>query len=202
MRLKYLLTFVVSAAFVFNIAAQQKPITGYEKKYIEVFKNFTEYLTNSISDTTDIASNSRLQYIASQFVFTNTKKDSSNGSFLTALNTSELTSFRRSIKAFYEFLQERLVRSRDSLITLPLRLYGDTWIYHHLNQFQKKNTLVFFNKKHPEIPLGYVLMLPQVEDRTTKDLIWSWLLEYKFGKFLFVSVSGQEGYEYLFSGGR
>ena len=29
--------------------------------------------------------------------------------------------------------------------------------------------------------------------------IWSWTLMYKFGKYMFKSVTGEEGYEYIFS---
>ncbi len=202
MKLKYLLLFLLSAIAYLNITAQQKILTSYEKRHIEIFKNFINYMTKCIQNKRDVTTIEELQYIASHFVVVNAKKDSSSGSFLTYLDSSQLATLRRSISAFYQFFQERIFHSADSVLALPLRLYGDARLYNRLSEFQKKNTLVFFDKSHMSTPIGYVLLLPSVSGITNIDMIWSWVLEYKFGKFIFVSATGQEGYEYLFSRGK
>lgn len=82
---------------------------------------------------------------------------------------------------------------------MPIRLSTDTFIYKRLTKFQKENTYVLYDKRTPSKTPGYILFIPPVKDRVAEGRIWSWTLEFKFGKYMFKSVTGEEGYEYIFS---
>ena len=64
----------------------------------------------------------------------------------------------------------------------------DTFIFNRLSTFQKANTFVFFDKRHPDKTLGYMLFIPPVKNVNPRTKIWSWSLGFKFGKFYFTSL--------------
>ena len=75
----------------------------------------------------------------------------------------------------------------------------DTSVYKRLSVYQQENTFVLYDNRSPHTILSYVLFIPPVKNMLTSTRIWSWTLQFKFGKYLFKSVTGEEGYEYIFS---
>ena len=107
---------------------------------------------------------------------------------------------KSELNSLYQFLQEREnIKLAENLSAQQLRLRSDTSIYNRLTNFQKENTLIFFDKRSPEKILGYVLFMPPMKNLIASPKIWSWTLMFKFGKFVFRSITGEEGYEYIFS---
>jgi hypothetical protein len=43
-----------------------------------------------------------------------------------------------------------------------------------------------------------MLFIPPIKNANSQIKIWSWNLGFKFGKFYFTSLTGEEGYEYMF----
>jgi hypothetical protein len=44
------------------------------------------------------------------------------------------------------------------------------------------------------------LFISPIKNVNPRTKIWSWSLGFKFGKFYFTSLTGEEGYEYMFEG--
>ena len=87
----------------------------------------------------------------------------------------------------------------EYLTLIPIRLRNDTFIYKGLTNFQKTNTFILFDKRFPDRTLSYILFFSPLKNVIDSPRIWSWTLMFKFGKYIFKSVTGEEGYEYIFS---
>lgn len=81
---------------------------------------------------------------------------------------------------------------------MPIRLSHDTSIYKRLTDFQKENTFILYDRRFPDKTLSYVLFISPLNHILDDTRIWSWTLMFKFGKYIFKSVTGEERYEYIF----
>jgi hypothetical protein len=182
--------------------SQTKMVTVNEQKSINLFNGFINYLVSSINKKEDISDNVHLKYVLLHYVFTNKRLDSSNQ---TTISNNELTpgqvkSIKKELNDFSNFLQEY---EKDHLIEnltfIPIRLSHDTAIYKRLTDFQKENTFILYDKRFPDTTLSYILFISPLKNILDNSRIWSWSLMFKFGKYMFKSVAGEEGYEYIFS---
>ncbi len=106
---------------------------------------------------------------------------------------------KQSVAKFYNyFVNNKKEKLIENITAIPIRKSKDTFIFNKFNSFQKENTLVFFDKRHPDKTLGYMLFIPLTKNITSQTSIWSWKLGFEFGKFYFTSLLGEEGYEYIF----
>ncbi len=182
--------------------AQRTSQKVYEKNSIQVFNDFISYIDKCIKKKSDLSDTLELKYILSRYLFTNSKVDTTNQNEvkLNDLSVEKIDHLKSELNSLYQFLQEREnIKLAENLSAQQLRLRSDTSIYNRLTNFQKENTLVFFDKRSPEKILGYVLFMPPTNNLIASPKIWSWTLMFKFGKFVFRSVTGEEGYEYIFS---
>jgi hypothetical protein len=186
-----------------NVCISQKEIvTAKEQKNINLFNDFKNYLVSSVHKKEDIGDNAHLKYVALNYVFINKKLDSTNQMAISdnELSSDQVKSLKEELNAFFNFLQEDEKNHLVENITLtPIRLGKDTFIYNRLTKFQKENTFILFDKRFPNKILGYVLFIPPIRNKVAESRIWSWALLFKFGKYVFKSVTGEEGYEYIFS---
>ncbi len=174
----------------------------YEKNSIQVFNDFISYINKCIKKKSDLNDTVELKYILSRYLFTNSKIDTTNSNEvkLNDLSVEKIDHLKSELNSLYQFLQEREnIKLAENLSAQQLRLRSDTSIYNRLTNFQKENTLIFFDKRSPGKILGYVLFMHPINNLIASPKIWSWTLMFKFGKFVFRSVTGEEGYEYIFS---
>jgi hypothetical protein len=182
--------------------SQKEGISVNEQKSINLFNDFINYLVSTNNKKEDIADNAHLKYVLLHYVFTNKRLDSSNQ---TTISNSELTpgqvkSLKKEMNDFFNFIQEH---EKDHLIEnltlIPIRLSHDTSTYKRLTDFQKENTFILYDKRFPDTALSYILFISPLKNILDNTRIWSWTLMFKFGKYVFKSVTGEEGYEYIFS---
>ena len=136
------------------------------------------------------------------YVFTNKKPESTEGISLNNFNlsTDELENLRKELNAFSNFLQQTEKGHLSNNLTLmPTRFGRDTSFYRRLTKFQQENSFILYDKRFPDKTLGYLLFIPAIKNINVNPRIWSWTLMLKFGKYVFKSVTGKEGYEYIFS---
>ena len=136
------------------------------------------------------------------YVFTNKKPESTEGISLNNFNlsTDELENLRKELNAFSNFLQQTEKDHLSNNLTLmPTRFGRDTSFYRRLTKFQQENSFILYDKRFPDKTLGYLLFIPAIKNINVNPRIWSWTLMLKFGKYVFKSVTGKEGYEYIFS---
>jgi hypothetical protein len=175
--------------------------TKNESKCINVFNAFINSVEAHIKDKTDITDSTNLKHVLIDYLFVDKKLATTDSvTFkLGEINNEDLTTLKSELKVFYRFLQERGAKTlAKNLGAMPLRLSNDKFIYNRLTPFQKENTLIFFDKRNPHKTLGYILFIPDNLSSAGKPKIWSWTLMFKFGKYIFKSVTGQEGAEYIF----
>jgi hypothetical protein len=181
---------------------KSQQITANEQKDINLFNDFRNYLVSSVHKNEDISDTAHLKYVALNYLVTNKKPDSSNQTTINdnVLSPAQLESLKKELNTFYNFLQDHeKERLAANLTLMPIRLSKDTFIYNRLTNFQKENTFTLCDKRFPPKTIGYVLFLPPLKNVMDKPRIWSWTLIFKFGKYMFKSVTGEEGYEYIFS---
>ena len=181
---------------------QKKGYTGNEQKAMNLFYEFKDYVIESINSNIDFSDSSHLEYMLQHFFFINVKPNSlSNEQVnLKEISSEKMDNLKKSIGTFYNyFLNNKNEKLAENLTALPIRESKDTFIFQRFNAFQKANTLVFFDKRHPDKTLGYMLFIPPVKNVNPRIKIWSWILGFKFGKFYFTSLTGEEGYEYMFN---
>jgi len=190
---------------VLSSACNSQPITIIEQRDINLFNEFKNYLLTVVRKREDIADPSHLKNVLLNYVFINRQLYSSK---TTTINDSELTSdqlksLQNELNSFYNFLRENeKSHLAENLTITPIRLSKDTFVYNRLTSFQKQNTFVLFDKRSPGKTISYILFLPPIKNKTDQPRIWSWTLLFKFGKLMFASVTGEEGYEYIFSPGQ
>jgi len=116
------------------------------------------------------------------------------------LTPGHVKSLKKEMNDFSNFLQEyEKDHHLDNLTLIPIRLRHDTSIYKRLTDFQKENTFILYDKRFPDTTLSYVLFISPLKNILDSTRIWSWTLMFKLGKYMFKSVAGEEGYEYIFS---
>lgn len=180
-RYKFLLIMVLLISFS---CSSQNNYSEKEKSFISLFHSFTEY----IKTKDDITDSSQLKHIMQNYLFIDTKGEVSN---------EKTNILKKQLKTFSTFLRKENLT--ENLSVIPARYGDDKFVYNDLSSFQKENTLVFFDKRSPKKILGYILFMPPVEKVISEPRIWSWTLMYQNGKYLFKSVTGEEGYEYIFT---
>lgn len=189
------------SSFSLSCSAQLSQHKTNEKQSMEVFQNFISHITERIKNKSGLTDSAELKFILSHYLFTNSGIDTAdkNNINLNDLTTDKLDVLKRELNSFYQFLQERQnINLAENIVAQQLRLRSDTSIYSKLTDFQKENTLIFFDRRSPDKILGYLLFMPPSKNLITTPKIWSWTLMFKFGKFVFRSVTGEEGYEYMF----
>ncbi|KAA9038705.1 hypothetical protein FW778_14255 [Ginsengibacter hankyongi] len=182
-------------------SSQKRSLSPGEQNSVNLFNDFKNYLVNSINKNEDIGDASHIKYILLHYVFVNKKPRSSNLAIPNEkdLTTSQAQTLKKEVTTFYNYLKEHQKDKLAENVTLmPIRISNDTLVYNGLTGFQKKNTFIFFDKRFPGRTLGYVLFMPVIKDISTNSRIWSWTLLFKFGRYMFKSVTGEEGYEYMF----
>jgi len=168
---------------------------------MNVFNGFTDYVRTCIKNKAEIDDTGSIKYVLLNFLFIDKNLDSTRKTQLkeNELSTEQLTKLKKELKSFYKYFQER---QNDSIIEnlsiIPMRLSSDTFIYNRITHFQKENTFVFYDKRNPKATLGYILFVPPIKNIISEPRIWSWTLLFKFGKYMFKSATGEEGYEYIF----
>ena len=153
--------------------SQKESLTSKEQRNISLFSDFQNYVANSINRHEDINDSSHLKYILLHFIFINKQLDSSNE---TTLNENEITpdelkNLRKEINDFYTFLQGYGKNQLpENLSLIPIRLSADSIIYNRLTKFQKGNTFVFYDKRLPGKALGYILFIPPLKAKLSKNV--------------------------------
>ncbi len=155
-----------------------------EKSFISIFNSFTEY----IKSKDDITDSSQLKHIMQNYLFIDAKGE---------LLTEKTGILKKQLKTFSTFLRKENLA--ENLSVIPVRYADNKSVYNDLSSFQKENTVVFFDKRSPKKIIGYILFMPPVAKVISEPRIWSWTLMYQNGKYLFKSVTGEEGYEYIFT---
>ncbi len=182
--------------------SQKKAMSVDEQNSIHLFNDFLKYMVTTESKKEDLSDNAHLKYILLYYLFNNKKLDSSNQTTLgkDEINSEQLKTLNRVLNDFYNFFQaHEKEHILEELTLMPIRLSHDTYVYKKLTDFQKENTFILYDKRFPDTTICYVLFFPPVKRIIDKSRIWSWTLEFKFEKYLFRSVTGEEGYEYIFS---
>ena len=193
---------LVLALFISSNSFSQKvTYTVNEQKEMNLFFDFKNYIISNINQKADVTDSAHLEYLLEHFLFINIKGDSLHTGQL-ALNEipAEKTDYlKKSINELYNYLVENKEKKlAENLAAIPIRKSKDTFICNKFNSFQKENCLVFFDKRHPDKTLGYMMFIPPIKNVNSQIKIWSWSLGFKFGKFYFTSLLGEEGYEYMF----
>lgn len=167
-----------------SISCQSQNIyTEKEKSFIALFNGFITY----IKTTAGIADSIQIRHLTEKYLFVNDR----------APSKEKIEILKSQVKTFYGFLQkDNLI---ENISVIPIRLTDDKSVYSNLTDFQKENTLVYFDKRIPKKILGYILFIPQVATKVPATRIWSWTLAYQFGRYMFRSVTGEDGYEYIFT---
>ena len=181
--------------------SQKARYTVNEEKEIDLFNHFKNYIVSSINKKEDFSDSAHLEYMVQNFFFINLKTDSLNRDQinLNEINSEKMLYLKKSVSDFFNyFINNKNEKLAENLTAVPIRLSKDTFIFNRLNKFQKENTLVFFDKRYPEKTIGYLLFIPAIKNINPQTKIWSWSLGFKFGKFYFTSLTGEEGYEYMF----
>jgi hypothetical protein len=193
---------LVLALFISSNSFSQKvTYTVNEQKEMNLFFDFKNYIISNINQKADVTDSAHLEYLLEHFLFINIKGDSLHTGQL-ALNEipAEKTDYlKKSINELYNYLVENKEKKlAENLSAIPIKKSKDLFILNKFNSFQKENCLLFFDKRHPDKTLGYMLFIPSTKNVNSQIKIWSWSLGFKFSKFYFTSLLGEEGYEYMF----
>ena len=181
--------------------SQKARYTVNEEKEINLFNHFKNYIVSSINKKTDFTDSAHFEYMLQNFFFINLKADSLNRGpiNLNEINCEKLLFLKKSVSDLFNyFINNRKEKLAENISAIPMRISKDTFIFNRFNKFQKENSLVFFDKRHPEKTIGYLLFIPAIKNINPQTKLWSWSLGFKFGKFYFTSLTGEEGYEYMF----
>jgi hypothetical protein len=197
---KYFILFLV--LLISSISFSQKVRHAVnEQKEMNLFFDFKNYLISNINQKADITDSAHLEYLLEHFFFINLKADSLHTAQLTfnEIPTEKIDYLKKSVNEFYNYLvNNKNKKLAENLGVIPIKKSKDFFILNKFNSFQKENCLLFFDKRHPDKTLGYMLLIPSTKNVNSQIKIWSWSLGFKFGKFYFTSLLGEEGYEYMF----
>lgn len=191
--MKKIFTVTILSAFVYLTGSCQKEVLSREEQdMINKFNDYNSYVISAIKDKAGITDSLHLHFIMSHFIFIDSAGNNKP-------SPEQIKSLKSELDTYYRYLQEREDEQlAENLKAIPFRLGKDTFIYSHFTRFQKENSLVFYDKRSPTVPLGYLLFMPPIPNKNTQPLIWSWTLVFRFGKFMFKALTGEEGYEYIF----
>lgn len=202
MKWKY---FLLIACFVTiycsGYGQKQGEYTFIEKKCIQVFKDFQDYIKRDKKYNLDITSDTSINYVLLNYLFIDRNLDSSRNNLLSknVFKNGELERFKKEFLDYVRYFQEKSDTAfMTNIEIIPMRVSEDTFIYNQMTNFQKANTYAIFDKRIPDKTLFYILFIPPIKDRVREPRIWSWILGYQFGKFVFTCPNGEVGYEYIF----
>ena len=159
-------------------------------------------MVSSTNKKEDIADNAHLKYVLLHYLFSNKRLDSTNQTIISnkELTSDKVKNLKKELNDFSNFVQHyKKDHLLENLTLIPMRLSQDTSIYNKLTDFQKKNAFILFDKRFPDTTLSCILFISPLKNVHGNPRIWSWTLMFKFGKYEFKSVTGDEGYEYIFS---
>lgn len=182
--------------------SQKADISVKEQENINLFNDFINYLISIGNKKEDIGDNAHLKYVLLHYVFVNKPLDSSNQTTVsnTELTPEQVKTLKKELNDFSNFIKKyEKDHFTKNLTLIPIRLRRDTSIYNRLTDFQKENTYVLYDGRFPDTTLSYILFVPPLKKIIDNPRIWSWTLMFKFGKYMFKSLTGEEGYEYIFS---
>ena len=194
-----LVSFLVATSSTY--CQMRTDLDSTEEKCMDVFQKFHSYIGQSITGNTDITSDTSLKYILLNYLFIDRELDSTDISQLDSINISkdESKMLRREVMNYLRFFVENGDKTLlDNVGIMPLRLSSDKFIYSQMTKFQKANTFILYDKRNSKNIIAYLLFIPPIKTRISEPRIWSWNLGFKFGKFLYTSFIGEEGYEYIF----
>lgn len=180
---------------------KKSQLDSTEKECILMFHNFLDYIKHDKMNSEGITGDAAINYILLNYLYIDRQLDSTGKGNLgeTVFREGELKRFKRELMDFARyFLEKSDAGFIDSIQIIPLRLSKDTFIYDRMTKFQKKNTYVVYHNSNPDKALFYMLFIPPIKDRISEPRIWSWKLGYQYGKFMFTSPNGKEGYELIF----
>lgn len=178
--------------------------TPAEKEYLNLFDAYRSHIDTCISKNVNVLDTVEMKKVLLNYIYANVRLDTMNTRQfnIRELSDQQMKSFKDQFMSFYRFLAER---QRDEIVkhltAIPVRLSKDKCIYDKLTAFQKQNTFIYFDDRHPEKVLGYMLFIPRIKDVMSAPRIWSWILLFKSGFWAFKAVTGEEGMEYFLSEG-
>jgi uncharacterized protein YcfL len=184
----FIMLILVSA----SCRSQESNYTEKEKSFVQLFHRF-------INDVQKNADSTGLKYFLLNYLFINSKLDTSDVQHVnfTEIKNEQRQVLGRQLKTFSDYIMNHS-GLETNMEARPARFGADKNIYNALTAFQKENTLVFYDKRSPEKVIGYMLFMPPVNKIIKEPRIWSWTLTYQLGKYMFRSVTGEDGYEYIF----
>lgn len=191
---------ILLAMLVSFSCGSQNKYSERDEAYSKLLDSFTDYIKNSVKDRKDIIDSSHLKHIALNYLFVDSKLDSSDVANLKSseLSNEKINILKNQLKSFRNFLFSENNLAKN-LKAMPIRLMKDKIVYNELSSFQKENTWALYDSRSPEKSLVYILFIPPVERVISAPRIWSWVLTFQYGKYLFKSVTGEEGHELIFS---
>ena len=182
---KLFLTFGI----IFNMSCNAQKISAKENEYISLTRQFISY----IKDNPGITDSAHIKFILLHYIFVDKRLDSTTERLQpNELTNDQLVSLRKQLHSFSDFIQKNDVDAIDAKVA------KDTYIYNNLTTFQKENTVALIDKRFGNI-LAYILIMPPKERVLSTPRIWSWTLTLQQGKYMFRSVTGEDGYEYIFN---
>lgn len=187
--------------YCLGYAQKQPRLNSVEEKCIKVFKDFHNYINHNKINDFDIVGDSSIKHILLNYLFIDRELDSTGKKQIgeDIFKEGELKRFKRELLDYVRYFQEKSDTAFiNNIDIIPLRLSNDTSIYNQMTKFQKANTYVLYDKRDPDKTLFYLLFFPPMKDYFSEPRIWSWKLGYQYGKFMFTSPNGEEGYEHIF----
>ena len=188
----------------YSVGQSPTKLMDQENEYLQVFGNFKNYMMNTIEKSVDITDSAQIKHILLNYVITETSVDTIDKYHFKKgeISKENFDMFAREIRGFRQYFLEKKDRSIvQHLCALPIRLSPDKCIYDRLIPFQQQNTLIYFDDRHPEKVLGYILFIPKYKDVTPSPRILSWILQFDAGYWAFRSPMGTVGIEYFISEG-
>lgn len=187
-----------------SYAQDAKLYTNVEKEYIGIFNNFRAYIITCINTNVNVTDSAELKRCILLYVYGHARLDSLDTTHFKAneLSDKQFNNFKEQIKSFYNFFYSRKFdHVAEHVTAMPSRFIKDKCVYDKLTAFQKQNTLIYFDGRYPDKVIGFLLFVPRIKNINPEPRIWSWELFFKYGLLAFRAVTGEEGLEYVLSGG-
>ncbi len=204
MKVKVFIFFIILVSCFMKGYSQKSSYTSQEHVYDKLFLDYKQFLVKQIQTKEEIFDTASLKFVLLNYLVSDFPLDSTDERHFKAKEIPEenFKTFKEEYLTSIQFFAERNKdHFMDHLQALPIRLSTEKYIYQRLTDFQKQNTFVFFDDRHPNQPLGFMLFIPSVPNKLNSPRIWSWTLEFAFGVWAFKSPMGLVGVEYLFSNG-
>ena len=175
----------LTLGIIFSISCNAQKVSN-----TDLVKQFVSY----IKGNADITDSAHIKYILLHYLFVDRRLDTTITDNLqpNELNPDQLVNLKKQLHSFSDFIQ------KNDVDAIHARLAKDTYIYDHFTAFQKQNTVALIDTRSGNV-LAYLLIMPPMERVLSTSRIWSWTLTFQQGKYMFRSVTGEDGYEYIFN---